>query len=158
MSGKRVSLKGRAHIQTRSKRDRTEAGFGGVEVLPIGLLVMTIVTFVVLGAWRVIDAKVATGSAATEAARTLVETFDTRQAARAGQAAWVGHGNTESLIAVTFEGAVTRCGRITAIATTTVEPLRVPLVKSWTSITVTSRHSALVDAYRNGNSGEASCE
>jgi hypothetical protein len=148
----------RGFISVTGRHRHTESGFGGVEVLPIGLLVMTIVTFVVLGAWKVIDAKVAVGSAATEAARTAVETFDSGKAERAGKAAWVGHGKAEEQLTVFVEGAVNRCGRITAVATSTVQPIRFPILSSWTTITVTSRHSALVDPYRNDLTGEAVCE
>jgi hypothetical protein len=136
---------------------RDEAGFGGIEVLPIGLLVMTLVTFVVLSAWNVIDTKVAASSAATEAARTAVETFDQGEAQNAGQDTWRGHGKTAKLT-LNIEGGIARCGRITAVATTKVKPIRIPILTSWMSITVTSRHSELVDPYRSGLVGEAQCE
>jgi hypothetical protein len=133
-----------------------ERGIGGVEVLPIGLLVITILTFMIIGAWNVIDAKMGTIGAAREAARTTVETFEIESGRTAGTAAWRASGRTSKL-EIVVQGDVRRCGRLLVTATAEVAPVPLPLLESWGTLTVSSIHSEVVDPYRSGLEGEALC-
>jgi Flp pilus assembly protein TadG len=139
-----------------SRTRRSEAGMGGIEVLPIGVLVITIVSFVVISAWSVVDAKLAATAAAREAARTAVETYDRTAAKNAGRIAWAGHDRTESPN-IEVNGSTARCGRIVVTVTADIETIKVPVIRSWGTITVKSVHSEVTDPYRNGNKGEATC-
>src|SRR2546423_9037206 len=60
---------------------------GGVEAIPFGLLILVVGVLLVTNAWGVIDAKLATESAAREAARAYVEAPAPDEAVRRGEAA-----------------------------------------------------------------------
>ena len=64
--------------------DRAQPGergaIGGIEVLPIGFLLFVVGLLLVVNVWSVIDAKLAAGAAAREAARTAVESSDAAEA------------------------------------------------------------------------------
>jgi Flp pilus assembly protein TadG len=140
-------------------RQHREDGFGGIEVLPIGVLVITIVSFVVISAWSVIDAKLAATGAAREATRTAVEEFDFGAGKNAGLEAWHAQHRSETPN-VNFVGDLSRCGRVTATVTAEIETVHVPILRSWGTITVRSVHSEVTDPYRNAGgalSGEADC-
>ena len=65
----------------------------GIEVLPFGLLTFVVGMLLVANAWGVVDAKMATTSAAREAVRAYVEASDADAAvAAADEAAAGGHG------------------------------------------------------------------
>jgi hypothetical protein len=145
--------------QQRARLPHREDGFGGIEVLPIGVLVITVVSFVVISAWSVIDAKLAATGAAREATRTAVEEFDFSAGKRAGLDAWHAQKRSEKPD-VTFSGELSRCGRITATVSAEIETVHVPILRSWGTITVRSVHSEVTDPYRNASgavSGEANC-
>ncbi len=144
----------RARFCTATRSD--EAGLGGVEVLPIGVLVMTVVTIMVVMAWNVMDAKFATTAAAREGARAAVETFDSVAARSAAGRAWKDHGR-KSALDVEVDGALSRCNRITVTATAEVAAIPMPILRGWSSTTVRSAHSEVVDPYRSGLAGEALC-
>ena len=133
-----------------------ERGLGGVEVLPIGVLVMTVVTIVVMMAWTVIDAKFGATAAAREGARTAVETFDVGAARTAAGRAWRDHGQ-QTPLGIDISGELTRCGRITVTATAVVAAIPVPVLRGWSSTPVRSVHSEVVDPYRSGLASEATC-
>lgn len=135
---------------------RNEDGLGGVEVLPIGVLVLTIVTMVVMTAWNVIDAKFAATAAAREGARTAVETFDVGAARSAAALAWSQHGR-RTPISVDIVGSMQRCSRVTVQTSVDVESIPIPILKRWSTTTVRSTHSEVVDPYRSGLAGEAQC-
>ncbi len=138
------------------RRQADERGMGGVEVLPIGVLVMTVVTVIVMMAWNVMDAKFGTTAAAREGARTAVETFDAGSARAAAAQAWRDHGRSTPL-GVEIAGGLSRCNRITVTATAEVSAIPMPILRGWSATTVRSAHSEVVDAYRSGLRGEASC-
>jgi membrane protein required for beta-lactamase induction len=78
---------------------RDESGqVGGIDGLVFGVLVFVFGTLVVTNAWGVIDAKLATTSAAREAARTYVEAASAGDAGPAAEAAAreaiLSHGRT----------------------------------------------------------------
>jgi hypothetical protein len=151
--------------------DRGQAG--GIEVLPFGLLVFVVGTLLVANAWAVIDAKLAVDAAAREAARHFVEAdvpdardFGDAEAAarRAGYDALAAHGREEARSSIELTGlespdgqaGFTRCARATFTATYDVPVLRLPWIGGFGSgLDVTSRHSELIDPYRDGVPGSA---
>ena len=152
-----------------SRDDRGQAG--GIEVLPFGLLVFVIGVLIAANAWAVVDAKLATDAAAREATRRFIEArvTDPRQAdAAASEAAATGlealaaHGRDPSRASVTLSslgdvagGGFVRCARATFTASYRLPVLTVPLMHSFGSgIEVRSRHSELVDPFRDGVPGE----
>lgn len=146
---------------TRSSIRALERGTGGVEVLAIGFLVLFAGTLLVASAWAVIDTKMAAISASREAARVAVEAPEgdvSRRASQAAIVAWTAHGKTKSTLSFQLSGSLNRCGRVLATASSVVKPIRMPWIGSWGSITVSARHSEIVDPYRSGLSGEAECD
>jgi hypothetical protein len=158
-------------VTRRRGGDRGQVG--GIEVLPFGLLVFVVGTLLVANAWAVVDAKLAVDAAAREAARHFVEAdvpaaddFGDAEAAarRAGYEALAAHGreaarSTVQLAALESpDGQVgfARCARATFTARYDVPVLRLPWIGGFGSgLDVTSRHSELIDPYRDGVPGSA---
>jgi hypothetical protein len=143
---------------------RDESGqVGGIEGLVFGVLVFVFGTLVVTNAWGVIDAKLATTSAAREAARTYVEALSAGDAGPAAEAAAreaiLSHGRRwERTTLAPVEGVFGRCERITIEVAYDVPLIAIPLLgQAGNGITVTSRHSEVVDPYRSGLAGTAAC-
>ena len=142
---------------------RDERGVGGLEGAAFGVLVFAVGSLVIANAWPVVDAKMAASAAAREAARAFVEApgadVAPLDAERAGRDAVVGHGRRgEALEVVLLEGAFARCRRIVVEARYPVPIGAVPLLRSMsTTFTVAARHSEIVDPYRSGLAGEATC-
>lgn len=152
---------------------RDERGqVGGIEGLVFGVLVFVFGTLLVANAWGVIDAKLAATSAAREAARTYVEApadGDPETAARrAATEAITAHGRraertdvalTVSRTEANSEGRPARCARAVAEVRYVVPLIAIPLLgQAGDGITVTARHSEVVDPYRSGLPGTASCD
>jgi len=139
-----------------------EAGFvGGAEGLAFGVLVFVAGTLVVAGAWGAIDAKMATATAAREAARAFVEAPDAATAARRAREAAAGamaqDGRSLDRVRVRVDGTFERCARVTAEVAYRAPFIRVPGISgTGHGLTVTARHSEIVDPYRSGVSGEVS--
>jgi hypothetical protein len=141
----------------------------GVEVLPFGLLVFVVGALVVANAWAVIDAKLAVTSAAREAARTYVEapadsTPDealaaARHAARAAFEAQRGSSRPPEVRLVSGIGqSRQRCAPVVAEASFRVPAITVPWIGGFgRGITVRARHREIVDPFRRGLSGTATC-
>jgi hypothetical protein len=158
-------------VTRRRNGDRGQVG--GIEVLPFGLLVFVVGTLLVANAWAVVDAKLAVDAAAREATRHFVEAdvpaaddFGDAEAAarRAGYEALAAHGreaarSTVELTALESpDGQVgfARCARATFTARYDVPVLRLPWIGGFGSgLDVTSRHSELIDPYRDGVPGSA---
>ena len=147
-----------------SVRTRGEDGqVGGIEGVVFGVLVFVFGTLVVVNAWGVIDAKLATTSAAREAARAFVESPPQVDAGRAAEnaarEAILAHGRRwERTTIAPLEGGFARCQRITVEVAYDVPLIAVPLLgQAGNGITVTSRHSEIVDPYRSGLAGAAAC-
>jgi hypothetical protein len=147
---------------------RGDDGFvGGIETLPFGLLVFIVGTLLVANAWAVIDAKLAAGSAAHEAARTYVERVaggDSGPAARAASAAAIeavqGHGRDPDRMtfAISPGGATGRCVAIEATVTYRVPTLTLPLVGGFgQGFTVRATDSELIDPFRDDVAGTRPC-
>lgn len=136
---------------------------GGIEGLVFGVLIFVFGTLVVANAWGVIDAKLATTAAAREAARSYVEAPSADaaglEAQDASDAAIVAHGRrTERARTARVDGGFTRCERVTIEVSYDVPLVAIPLLgQAGKGITVTSRHSEVVDPYRSGLPGTASC-
>lgn len=135
-----------------------ERGVIGFELLPFLILVFVIGTLVFAQAWVVLDAKLATNSAAREATRTFVEQpagtpngQAIGAALSAGHRAATGH-ETSRATAVTLVsgGRLERCARVTFEATQTIAMLTLPFVGGAGSMTVRSTHTEIVDPYRDG--------
>jgi hypothetical protein len=137
----------------------------GIEAIPFGILLFVVGALLVANAWAVLDAKMATDSAAREAARTYVEApdhdtglFDATAAARD---AIDGQGRDPDRLEL--RGPATadefaRCNRVTFRATYVVPAIALPMIGGFgNGITVTSSHSELVDPFRDGVGGEAVC-
>ena len=84
--------------RTRRVRWRDDHGqVAGIEVLPFGLLTFVVGMLLVANAWGVVDAKMATTSAAREAVRAYVEAPDADAAvARRRCGAAAGHRRPRS--------------------------------------------------------------
>lgn len=145
---------------------------GGIEALPFGVLIFVIGTLLVVNAYAVVDAKLATDAAAREATRHFVEApvadapaagEAESRAVAAGLDALAAHGRDPRRASVALTGlespggrGYVRCARATFTATFRVPALTLP----WTggfgdSFQVTSSHSEVVDPFRDGVPGEA---
>ncbi|HET6835841.1 MAG TPA: hypothetical protein VFH30_18405 [Acidimicrobiales bacterium] len=156
-----------------SHRGDDRGQVGGVEVLPFGLLVFVVGTLLVANAWAVVDAKLAVDAAARQAARHFVEADvpgardfgdAEAEARRAGYEALAAHGREEARSTVDLAGlespdgqaGFTRCARATFTASYDVPVLNLPWIGGFGSgLDVTSRHSELIDPYRDGVPGSA---
>ena len=143
---------------------RDEQGqIGGIEGLVFGVLLFVFGTLVVANAWGVVDAKLATTAAAREAARTYVEASSAGtadlDAQDAADAAILAHGRrTERARTALVEGGFNRCERVTIEVSYEVPLIAIPLLgQAGKGLTVTSRHSEVVDPFRSGLAGTASC-
>ncbi|OWY59270.1 hypothetical protein B7486_75485, partial [cyanobacterium TDX16] len=136
---------------------------GGIEVLPLGVLVLVVGTLLVVNAWAVVDAKLAASAAAREAARAYVEAPDGGAADREARAAAAetveGHGRDPELLEVQrTDGSFVRCERIRFEAAYPVPALVLPWIGGFErAITVGASHSEIIDPYRSGLGGEAAC-
>lgn len=136
---------------------------GGIEGLVFGVLIFVFGTVLVANAWGVIDAKLATTSAAREAARTYVESSSEAVAGPAAEdaarQAIVAHGRRWERTEVSRPGSgFDRCQRVTIEVSYDVPLIAIPLLgQAGNGITVTSRHSEVVDPYRSGLAGMAAC-
>ena len=146
---------------------RDDGFVGGIETLPFGLLVFIVGTLLVANAWAVIDAKLASASAAHEAARVYVETVaggDSREAAGAAAEAATdaisGHGRDADRMtfAVSPGGAVGRCEPIEVTVSYRVPTLTVPLVGGFgQGFTVRATDSEIIDPFRDDDAGSNPC-
>lgn len=140
----------------------------GVEVLVFGLLVFIGGTLIVANVWGVVDAKLATDSAAREATRWIVERAGaerTGEQLRAGarlvaESTLADHGRTgpATVDVVPPGGEVSRCDRISVTVGVTVPAIRLPFMDGFgDAFDVTATHSELVDPTRSHLAGEAVC-
>jgi hypothetical protein len=136
---------------------------GGIEALAFGVLIFVFGTLVVANAWGVLDAKMAAGGAAREAARAFVTApaaaDPAGRAHDAAAASLQAVGRSPQRMTVSIAGAFARCARIVATVRYRVPLIHVPLLGGFGhGLTVASRHSELVDPYRTGLPGEAGCD
>ncbi len=137
---------------------------GGLEAVVFGVLVFVLGTMLVVNAWGVIDAKLAATSAAREAARTFVEapsaTAAGTTARQAAEEAMAGHGREKDRMALALlTGRFARCARVTFEVRYQVPLIAIPLLgQHGSGFTVRARHSEVVDPYRSGLAGSATCD
>jgi hypothetical protein len=145
------------------QRDRGQVG--GIEVLPLALLVFVVGTLLVANGWAAVDAKAAAGTAAREAARAYAETPAGLSPAAAwaraearGLDAFAAAGKdpaAASLLPLEGGGSVNRCSRIVVETTYRVPAVTVPWVGGLgEGIVVHARHTARVDPFRSGLDGD----
>lgn len=150
---------------TGPRRLRGEAGqVGGMEVLPFGLLVFVSATLLFANVWAVIDAKFAVASAAREAARAFAEADSADEATAA---AWrrahetlTAYGRDGSRARVSdpvLDRPFGRCARVQVSVSYEVPAVAVPFLGGIGATSVSSTHSTVVDPFRSGLDGEASC-
>ncbi len=138
----------------------------GIEALPFGILTFVVGVLLVANAWGVVDAKMATTSAAREGVRAYVEAPDQATGAAladaAARQAMAGHGRDSEVtqVNVTHEGDRPwgRCTRAIVTVRHPVPALRLPWIGGFGhAFDVASRQSEVVDPYRSGLTGEANC-
>lgn len=153
-------------MRARRGRFRDDTGsIGGIEVLPVAVLVFVIGGLLILNAWAVVDLKMAVSAAAREAARAYAETpagLDApaawQRASTSGLEAFDAHSNsvaTATLVPVVDPGGPYRCARIVVEASAEAPVIALPVVGGFgEGLMVRARHSELVDPYRDGLDGE----
>ena len=131
----------------------------GIEAVPFGLLVLLVGVLVIAHTWAVVDAKFMATSAAREAARTYVEGSEAGSATRDAFASvadverGAGHQLRLQVLGPEFE----RCRLAHLRASTTVPTIGVPWRRDRPALTVSAEHREIVDPYRDGLPGMASC-
>lgn len=147
-------------------RCRGDAGqVGGIEVLPLGFFIFVAVTLLLVNAWGVIDAKLATTAASREAVRAFVEAPDHLSAVAAADqranealAAYGRSGDRATVAAPILADGFVRCARVTLTVSYDVPALVIPFLGGFGDvITVRSTSTELIDPFRDGLSGAAAC-
>jgi hypothetical protein len=148
-------------------RWRDDSGqVGGIEVLPFGLLTFVVGTLLVANAWGVVDAKLTVTSAAREGVRAYVEATDQTSALAAADEAITqavaGHGRDpdSTTIEIRHDGdePFARCTRVTVTVHHRVPAIRLPFIGGYGhAFDVVASQSEVVDPYRSGLPGEATC-
>jgi hypothetical protein len=127
-----------------------------------GVLVFVVGVLVIGNAWAVVDARIAAGDAAREAARAFVQAPDASRATAAADAAardaLTAEGRDPRRASVTADGTLARCARVTVSVAYPVGLVGLPwLGRPGRVLTVHASQSELVDPYRSGLPGVASC-
>lgn len=145
-------------------RHRDDGGFvGGFSGLLFGMALFVAGTLLVAYSWAVVDTKSATTEAARQAARTFVEAADpaaaVSNATTAADQALAGFGRNPRRARISVvSGAFARCSRITIAVSYPAPLLDLPFVgRVGHGLVVSSDHSELVDPFRSGLPGAASC-
>jgi hypothetical protein len=163
MAARRTRVPG-SHRASRPRRGTGDDGFvGGFEGLLFGSLLFVAGTLLVAHAWAVIDTKAATQEAARQAARTYVAApsaavaLSTAETAATDALAGYGRDPARSEVRLA-SGSFGRCERITISVSYPAPLLVLPFVgRIGTAEEVRSVASELVDPYRSGLSGSATC-
>ena len=146
----------------RRGRWRDDAGFaGGAEALLFGVLACVVVALLAAAVWGAARGRVAADAAAREATRAYVEHAGTEPGAAAldaARAALTARGRDPDRARVEVRtAAFARCERVVVEVSYDLPAVRLPLGAGIGAVTVTGRSSELVDPYRDGVPGEASC-
>ena len=146
-------------------RRRGERGVvGGIEVLPFGFLIFVVGALVIANAWAVIDARMAADAAAREAARAYVESRNVTAAEQAARQAAEdtirGAGRNPAALRLSDnDPPFERCERVEMEASYRVPALTLPFVGGFgKGLTVTGRHSEIIDPFADGLTGGAACD
>lgn len=144
-------------------RLRGDAGqVAGLEALVFGLLVFVVGILAFAELWALVDAKIATVDAATEAARAFVQAQGpvdaTAAATSAARASVAVRGDDASRTTVAITGQLRRCSAVTVDVAYVVPLIRLPFIDvGGRLVTVHGHHRELVDAYRSGLNGAGGC-
>ncbi len=136
---------------------------GGFEGLLFGSLLFVAGTLLVAHAWAILDTKAATNEAARQAGRTYVGASSAAVAFSAAETAaanaLIGYGRDPSRAEVHLAaGSFGRCQRVTISVSYPAPVLVLPFVgRVGTGEEVRSVSSELVDPYRSGLPGSATC-
>ncbi len=136
-----------------------------MEVLPLGFLTFIAGTLLFANVWGVIDAKLAVTSAAREAARAYVEAPDqatgTSAATRRAEETLAAYGRDGDRAEVGVPEAPSgyvRCARISVTVSYDVPAIAIPFMGGFGDLApVSSTYSELIDPFRDGLPGKASC-
>jgi hypothetical protein len=149
----------------RAEDARGERGaVGGVEVLPLAVVIFVAGLLVVANLWALVEARLTVTSAAREAVRTYVEAADHEagwSAAGAAAARVMGPRSGEPgrfalELAEDDAGRFSRCNRIIVRARYRVPALTVPWLGGLgQGVEVTGTATEVVDPYRDGLAGVA---
>lgn len=142
-----------------------ERGVAGLEALAFGALIFVVGTLLIVNAWGVVDAKMATAAAAREATRLLAESYvETAPGAveEVARETLRGHGrDPERMEGVPqVVGVLERCTRVEVTVAYRVPTITLPWIGGFGGhgVIVRSSHSELVDPFRSGLPGEARCD
>jgi len=147
-------------------RCRGDSGqVGGIEVLPFGFLIFVAITLLIANAWGVIDAKLAVTNSAREATRAYVEANNSQQAEFGS---WDGakqtlasYGRDDARATIgrpVVNGGFSRCSRVSITVTYSVPAIAIPFIGGFGNLKpVSSTHSELIDPFRSGLKGAATC-
>lgn len=148
-------------------RGRGDSGqAGGAEVLPLGLLTFVLAMLLIANAWGVVDADLATTSAAREAVRAFVESPDEPSAhmfaTGAALEAMAGHGRSTDSTRVDISyvggGGWARCSRVAVTVRHPMPAIRIPVIGGYGhAFDVVATSTEVIDPYRGGLEGEARC-
>lgn len=133
---------------------------GGVEVLPLCLMVLVGFTLLVVNAWAVVDARGVADDAAREGARAFAEApaavdpwAEARRAVDRTIGA-TGRATERTTMRITTVGPL-RCSAVTVEVASRVPTVLVPGRRVGPLLgVVRSRHTTVVDPYRSGLGGD----
>jgi hypothetical protein len=136
---------------------------GGLEVLPLAVLVLTAGMLLVMNGWAVVDGRLAVASAAREAVRTAVESTDLGAGQQAGDEAARrqltdgGHRPSQLTLDWSMDGSsFSRCRRLVVTARYRVAAVGVPWLGGIGGVvTISATATELVDPHRDGLTGVA---
>ncbi len=152
-----------AQPRRRPEADHESGFVGGFEALLFGFLLFVAGTLLIAHAWAIVDTKAAATEAARQAARTYVEApsaaLALTSAQAAADAALTGYGRDPGQAVVQFaSGSFGRCQRVTISVSYPAPLLVLPFVgRVGTGGDVRAQNSELVDPYRTGLPGTATC-
>ena len=148
-----------------ARRCHSDTGqVGGIEVLPFGFLIFVSATLLFVNVWGVIDAKFAVTAAAREAARAYIESDTAAEAIAESQrratetlAAYGRDGERATVGEPQPAGPFGRCTRVTIVVGYEVPAIAIPFIGGFGSIAVESSYTGVVDPFRDGLPGVATC-
>ncbi|MGH9306252.1 MAG: hypothetical protein ACRD0I_05125 [Acidimicrobiales bacterium] len=146
-----------------SRCQRGEHGqVGGLEALVFGVLIFVLGTLVIMNAWSVIDTKMQLAAVARQGVRAFIQTpagsDPVAGATEAAAATLRDQGRDPTRMRLSASGTLARCQRVTVTVTYEVPLIAIPILGHLTSgFTASARDSQIVDPYRNGLAGVATC-
>lgn len=137
---------------------------GGIEVIPLGILVFVVGALLIANAWAVVDAHIAASAAARAASHAASEAPDLERAVFSAEvearltAAGLGRDADRLDVEVFTDGQFERCTRVTVLVTTHVDAISLPWIGGFEErFEIESTSTAIVDPLREGLDGNADC-